>query len=199
MESNYDSQSTPELLHALEYAGRIPDLDLIREILARREEVTPGLLQMLEGGTESHWEDDDPRWYREIHAGLLLIAFREARAIPHFIQILRDPEKQTLLEWFEQELGVYGVEIIQPLKELLRDQNTYPWGRIAAGEILEDIARTEPMERAHIIMALRDALPALDSDGNLILPPSKEEDEPPYLWTWAALNLAHLHDLDSRP
>lgn len=197
MASTYATQSTPELLGALENAGRIPDLDLIREILTRREQVTPGLLQMLAAGTDESWEDDDPRWYREIHAGNVLLAFREARAIPHFMQLLRDPEKEVLLEWFPQELDTYGAEIIGPLEDVLRDQNAYEWGRISASEILERLARKFPAERGRIIMALRDTLPAVDPDGNLILPPFDEE-APPDIWSWCALALARLHDLDSR-
>lgn len=197
MQSDYKSQSALDLVHALEYAGRIPDLDLIRELLARREEVTPILLQMLSAGIDESWEDDDPRWYREVHAGNVLLAFREPRAIPQFMQFLRDPEKEVLLEWFPQELDTFGVEIIGPLEDVLRDETAYEWGRISAGEILARLAKKFPAERGRIIVALRDTLPAVDADGNLILPPFDEE-EPPEIWSWSASALAHLHDLDSR-
>jgi hypothetical protein len=62
---DYRSLSADELLAGLEQAGRTPDLDLIHACLKRREELTPGLLEMLAGGVDEDWEPDDPRCYRE--------------------------------------------------------------------------------------------------------------------------------------
>jgi hypothetical protein len=83
--SEYQTYTTEELLAAIETAGRTPDLDLIHTILDRQADVTPGLLHMFHDALNDDWEDeDDPRWYRLVHAGMLLLAFREEAALPVF-------------------------------------------------------------------------------------------------------------------
>ena len=42
------------------------------------------MLTSLEDGPDLGWEDDDPRWFLEIHAGSLLCAYREPAALPVF-------------------------------------------------------------------------------------------------------------------
>ncbi|MFB3133513.1 MAG: DUF1186 domain-containing protein, partial [Rhodothermales bacterium] len=92
----YTSASPEHLLEALEQAGHTPDCALLEACLDRREDLIPGLLEMLEAGIEQgddeEWDEDDPRWYREVHAGRLLIAFREEKALPLFADIFRDEE-----------------------------------------------------------------------------------------------------------
>ena len=82
MTAPYDTLSTEALLEALEKAGRTPDRDLLTVCLGWRDDLVPGLLEILRSGVDDEWENDDPRWYREVHAGLLLITFREERALP---------------------------------------------------------------------------------------------------------------------
>jgi uncharacterized protein YchJ len=182
-----------ELLDALEHAGRTPDLDLIRTCLERREELTPGLLEMLASGADPGWDDDDPRWYREIHAGLLLIAFREPAALPIFTEIYRDEEREVLWEWFDTQLPAYGPLATQWAIDLLNDDTATEYGRGVSTEILTAIALNHPDERERIVEALRAQLPPLDEDGNLILP-----DVSPN-WTWVASALASLRDTVSQP
>jgi hypothetical protein len=121
--ADYHSLSADELLAALETAGRGPEPDLIRACLERREELTPGLLDMLAEGADPDWDGEDPRVFRDVHAGLLLCAFREPAALPVFDQVFRDPDRESLLEWFDQELpAAYGPAAVPMLMDLMNDK-----------------------------------------------------------------------------
>ena len=193
---DYLSLSADELLTALEQAGRTPDLDLIHACLERQEELTPGLLEMLAGGVEEDWEPDAPRWYREIHAGLLLIAFREPAALPVFAEIFRDKERENLIEWFSTKLPAYGPAAAQMAIDLLNDDSAYEFARIVSTEMLAAIAWHHPDERERILEALRAQLPPLGEDGILALPPGRGRQD---IWTWVASALADLRDTVSQP
>jgi len=196
MNIDYRSLFATELLAALEQAGRSPDLDLIRACLERREELTPGLLEMLAEGVDEDWDPDDPRCYQEIHAGLLLIAFREPAALPVFAEIFRDEERENLIEWFSTELPAYGSVATQMVIDLVNDASAYDYARAAATEMLSAIALHHPGERERILEALRALLPPLGEDGTLALPPGAGFQE---IWTWAASALADLRDTVSQP
>ncbi len=192
---DYHSFSADELLTALELAGRCPDLELIRACLERREEMTPALLSMLTEGTDPTWDDDDPRHYCEIHAGLLLCAFREPSALPIFGQIFRDEAREDMLEWFNQDLPLsYGPLAVPMLLDLMSDTSIYLYPRSSVMEMLTIIAHNHPDERELIVQALRAILPPLVDDGDL--PPDTEYEE---LWTWIACSLMELQDTDSQP
>jgi len=193
---DYRSLSADGLLAALEQAGRTPDLDLIRVCLERQEELTPGLLKMLAEGGEEDWEPDDPRGYREVHAGLLLIAFREPAALPIFAEIFRDEERENLIEWFSTKLTAYGPVVTQMAVDLLNDDRAYEFARFVSTEMLAAIALHHPGERERILEALRAQLPPLGEDGTLALPPETRLQE---IWTWAASALADLRDTVSQP
>ena len=195
MPTDYRALSTDQLLHALEQAGRGPDLDLIRACLQRREEITPVLLSWLAEGPDPDWDDDDPRTYREIHAGLLLCAFREPDALPIFGQTFRDPDRDNLLEWFDQNLpAAYGPAAVPMLIDLSNDDEAYEDARASGMGMLATIAQGHPEERARAVAALRAHLPPLTDEGTL--PPDVEYLD---LWTWVAVSLAELHDQASQP
>lgn len=192
---DYDSLSADELLTALEQAGRTPDLDLVRACLKRKEELTPGLLEMLAEGVDENWEPYAPRWYRQVHAGLLLIAFQEPAALPIFAEIFRDKERENLIEWFGTELPAYGPTATQMAIDLLNDTSAHDYARFASTEILTAIALHHPGERERILEALRALLPPL-KDGILVLPPGTSFQE---IWAWVASALADLRDTVSQP
>jgi uncharacterized protein YecA (UPF0149 family) len=192
---DYSSLPADELLTALEQAGRTPDLDLVRACLERREELTPGLLEMLAGGVDEDWDPDDPRWYREVHAGLLLIAFREPAALPIFAEIFRDEERENLVEWFSTKLPAYGPAATQMVVDLLNDDSAYEFARFVSTEMLAAIAFHHPGERERVLEALRAQLPPLE-DGTLALSPEAGFQE---IWTWVASALADLRDTVSQP
>lgn len=197
MPENYRAQSATELLHQLEIAGRAPDLELIRACMGRRHDLTEGLLGLLAAPPDEAWADDDPRWYAAIHAGNLLVYFREPRAIPIFMQKLRDPENDHWLGWFDKALGAYGMVILPEARALLNDSEASELVRISLTDTLKEVAAEFPTERAQVIGILRDALPPLDSAGKLLIPKPRPH-KPNAVWSFVAGVLAELHDLHSR-
>ena len=196
MTTDYQTLSADQLLDALEQADRTPDLHLIHACLERREELTPGLLRMLAEGGDDDWDPDDPRWFGEIHAGLLLIAFREPAALPIFAEVFRDKERDNLIEWFSFELGAYGPAATQMLIDLLNDDSAYWYPCATAAGMLAQIAWHHPSERERILEALRALLPPLEEDGTLALPSDADSEE---VWTWVASTLTDLRDTVSQP
>lgn len=181
---DYAAFSGAELLAAVEYAGAAPHLDLIRACLAHQEALTPGLLALLEAGTDLEWLDSDPRWYAEVHAGLLLCAFREPAALPVFACRLREEDSDELVEWFEYALPYYyGPLAIPMLVDLLEVQDDYVYPSGVACQMLLYIALHHPATQAQIIDALRQHLPQVDADGKPLLT-EQQRDDPPILWTW---------------
>jgi hypothetical protein len=204
---DYAAFSEAALLAALEYAGRTPDLDLIRACLARREALTPGLLALLQAEEDADWEDadrdwgeEDPRWYRSVHAGLLLCAFREPAALPIFARLLRDEAQNVLHELFDFALPYYyGPLAVPMLVEMLEVQGDYNYPAIAAAEMLAYLAQHHPEERERVIESLRRHLPALNEEGQLELTAQQRRD-PPELWIWIVnafmeLRYEGAHDL----
>ncbi|MBI4674944.1 MAG: DUF1186 domain-containing protein [Chloroflexi bacterium] len=198
MTTNYHALSAPELLHELEYAGRAPDLELIRVCMERRAELTPGLLDLLAAPPDEDWVEDDPRWYAPIHAGNLLIHYREPQAIPIFMRLLRDPKNDSMGEWFDTALASYGMAILPAVCELLLDDTAQEYPRISMTATLEELAAEFPTERGQVTEILRAALPPLDAEGNLVAPKPRLE-KLSGLWSFVATALAKLHDLYSRP
>jgi len=182
---DYTAFSDVALLAALEYAGRAPHPSLIRECLARRESLTPGLLALLGGGGDMDWPEDEPRWYREIHAGYLLCAFREPAALPIFARVLREDDGDALLEWFESSLPHYGPPAIPMFSDMLDIQDDDEVFSGAACEMLVSVALHHPEARERVIRILSAHLPGLNESGNLVLL-AGQRDEPPLLWTWIA-------------
>ncbi len=199
---DYTACPPEHLLDALENAGRTPERALLQACLDRQDELTPGLLKMLQEGVEQGddegWDDDDPRWYRDIHAGLLLLAFREEKALPIFIEAFGDEMRENLLEWVDTSFQHYGPPAVEPLIALLRDRKAFSWGRIRAAGWLADIARLHPETRARVVEALRARLPRLDEEGRFVIPPAYDEDQVE-LWTFVAFDLAELKDTASQP
>ena len=198
----YTSASPEHLLEALEQAGHTPDCALLEACLDRREDLIPGLLEMLEAGIEQgddeEWDKDEPRWYRDIHAGLFLCAFREEKALPLFADIFRDEECKNLLEWFDRAFVHYGPLAVDMLIDVVKDRKAHTWGRIYAAGRLMDIARLHPEVRDRAVEVLRARLPRIDEEGNFVIPPFADDDQVEF-WTFVALDLAELKDKTSQP
>jgi hypothetical protein len=127
-----------------------------------------------------------------VHAGRLLIAHRERDAIPLFIEILLDEEKETLAEWFETDLHHYGPILVPDLLDIFKSDLPDGYTRITAIEILTNIATRFLDARQPIIRELRAQLPPLREDGTVdIEDPDDDEIE---LWTFIADALGVLGD-----
>jgi hypothetical protein len=196
---DYGELSTNALLDALEVAGADAHPDLIRALLDRAPEVVPGLLDMLAKDPDEGWPDDDPRWYRDAHAGLLLCALREPAALPIFARLLHAYERDGLSEWYGIALPwYYGPLAVPMLVDLAQNAGTPEDARFAALDMLSLVGVHHPDQRERIAEALRALLPPLDRAGQPVLTPEERVD-PPTLWTWVVNGLMSLRDEASRP
>ncbi|MFO7681614.1 MAG: DUF1186 domain-containing protein [Chloroflexota bacterium] len=198
---NYTDITDQALLDSLQTAGRTPPVTLIEECVKRQAALTPALLVMLEHSFADDWEDEnDPRWYRGIHAGRLLIAYREEAALPLFERLYAslDDEFEGYLEWFELDVAHYGPTAVSPFTRVLKldTQGEYHYGRSLACAILSIIALQHPQTREGILQTMRALLPSLRADGSLDLEPDVEPHE---IWGDLAAALADLRDEVSRP
>jgi len=196
---DYENRNDEALLKALETAGRTPPLKLIRVCLDRQESLTPGLLAMFAESLNDDWEDDnDPRWYRLAHAGMLLLAYQEPAALPIFEKMYTGSgDDLDMLEWFETDLAHYGETAVPTLLQIVsRDTGAeYHYGRGLACDTLSNIGAIYPETRTEIIAGLRALLPKLRADGSVDVPPG----EFVHTWTSIAIALGELQDEESRP
>jgi uncharacterized protein YecA (UPF0149 family) len=197
--AKYDHLPTGELLQLLETAGRAPDVDLIRALLQRQAEATPGLLATFREALHDDWDDpDDPRWYRLAHAANLLLAFREEAALPLFAELYLADEDDSWGEWFELAPAAYGPVAIPAFAGVLHTATGPDWhyGRALASGILAGIAGRHPEQREQVVTILRAVLPPLAEDGSVDWPEDQPVDEN---WTSVVEDLAQLGDEISRP
>jgi hypothetical protein len=131
----------------------------------------------------------------DIHAGLLLIAYRAEKALPIFDSIFRDEEREWLLEWFSTEMHHYGPAAVPTFLALVQDKKVYDYGRAEAADVLTEIANQYPEVRETILNALRALLLPMDQGGKLVQPAGSEIED---IWTWVALALRKLKDEESR-
>ena len=194
---HYETVQPRKLLKALEQAGRAPSLDLIRACLKRQEELTAPLLRMFEEGVWDEWEDEgDPRWYRCIHAGRLLIAYRETEALPIFESIYLGEWDEDLVEWFETDPSYYGPPAVPAFTRVLQHDTgpEYHYGRAMAADVLAQLALQFPEAHDEVVAALRGMLPPLTVEGQ----PDWPADAPPNeIWTSVTAALAKLRDRES--
>ena len=199
MSDDYEVLSVDQLLAELEISGYAAHPELIRALLDRAPEVVPGLLELLAADPDEGWPDDDPRWYRDAHAGLLLCALRETAALPIFARLLRAQERDGLSEWYGIALPwYYGPLAVSTLVGLAQDTGAPDNARFAALDMLSFIGVHHPDQGEPIAEALRALLPPFDKQGQPVLTPEERED-PPTLWTWVANGLMNLRDAASRP
>lgn len=196
MSERQNNREQQKLLDALAQGGRAPDLKLIRKCLAQRETLTPGLLQMLATDPFKAYDigpdETDPRLYAPVHAGYLLIAYKETKAIPLFVEIFRDPRRaDILIEWFMAGLHDYGAPAVDPLADLVEDEDAFTYGRAAATEVLSKIARLYPQTREHVAERLLAFLPQPHELSQI-----EDGDE---VWTWAGTTLAELGVSEALP
>lgn len=200
MPAEYRAQPVDTLLRELRQAGRAPNLDLIGAALDRGPELVPGLVQMLKQPSDPAWNNDDPRWYAPIHAGLLLIELREARALPIFETQLRGADDAEMaLEWFVSHLSAYGGAAVPMLLRLFGDRHVPIATRYTLTQPLVAIAYHRPDQRDGIAKALPAVLPPLDDRGRLVLPSNPPTEDEIVLWTWTLDALARLRVAASMP
>ena len=195
MPTDYTSLPTADLIARLAAAGRAPHPDLIRALHERRAEAEPSLLTLFhESYKDDFADEDDPRWYRFLHAGKLLLAWRSTAALPVFANMYLDRRHQDMLEWYEEEPAHFGPPAM-PFFLYVAATDTGPewhYGRALATSILSAIARAHPETRATIVDAYRAILPPLETIATLT------EEDADANWTTILGELGDLRDEGSR-
>lgn len=192
---NYDELTAEKLVEKLEMAGEYPEPGLIEAIWERREETEPLLLTMFAESLEDNWGDeDDPRWYRLIHAGKFMLAWQNLAALPIFGRFYGTDDRglKNMLEWFEEDLYHYGPAAIPYLKEVASKDTGGKWayGPGLSGSILTRIATYYPETRDDIVTFFRSLLPTMEE-----IPSLQGQNE---VWENVAAELGHLGDEESR-
>ncbi|MCB0024482.1 MAG: hypothetical protein M9936_32515 [Caldilinea sp.] len=203
MSEEYKNLSIDQLIEALERSGREPPLALIKVCLARRLELRGRLVEAFAEAIDDDWGDpDDVRWYRAVHFGRLLIAFRERAALPIFARIYSDTfSYESLIEWFEEYPAYYGPAAIDTFAGVVRQQDKqiqdeeWDYGRDMSIGVLEQIALQYPATRQEILTFLRAMIPDLGADGSLDW--DEEELGIDEMWSSIVSTLAILRDADS--
>jgi hypothetical protein len=186
---------TEMLIEALEVSGRYPVPELIRAIWEREDEARPLLLELFRQAYHDDWSDeDDPRWYRFVHAGKFLLAWREEAAIPIFADMYMDDEVVDMCEWFEKEPANFGPAAIPHFSRVAQMDTGGEWhyGRALSLGILTAIGLRHLESREEVLGQLRTFLPPLSE-----IPRLADED---YDETWGvvASNLGTMRDEESR-
>lgn len=192
---NYDELTAEKLVKKLEMAGEYPEPDLIDAIWERRKETEPLLLAIFEESFDDDWDDeDDPRWYRLVHAGKFMLAWQNLEALPTFGQFYGTDDQglKDVLEWFEEDLYYYGPAAIPYLKEVASKDTGGEWayGPGLGGSTLTRIATYYPETRDDIVTFFRSLLPTMEE-----IPSLKGHNE---VWENVASELAQLGDEESR-
>ena len=197
--TDYKSLSSDELFRRVDAAGRTLPPELIRVLLARRIDLRERILNNFAESLNDDWDDpDDPRWYRAVHYGLLLIAYRERKALPLFAAIYTGGETyETLIEWFEDAPANFGPVAVPVFQAVVEEASTdWDFGAAMGISVLETLALRFPEVRQEVVTFLRSRLPALDEAGELMLDDDAEPDEH---WGSIVNALAELRDRASMP
>lgn len=198
MSEAYKSLSIDQLIETLDHSGREPPLALIKACLARRLELRGRLVEAFAEAIDDDWVDpEDVRWYRAVHFGRLLIAFRERAALPIFATIYNDSDTyESLIEWFEEDPAFYGAAAIDTFAEVARRRQDGEWnyGRAMSIGVLHQIALQYPATREQIVSLLRSMIPDLRTDGTLDWDEETGIDE---TWSSVVTALAALRDTES--
>ncbi len=162
------SAETPirDLLYALENVGESPHPATVRAIYERREEAEAPMLALFEAAYDDQWADpNDPRWYRFVHAGRFLMAWRTEAAIPIFARFYLDEAMQDTCEAFEEDPGTFGPPAVPHFAAVVRAGTGRRWhyGRALSSGILARIGRDYPETREAVTAVLREQLPPLET------------------------------------
>lgn len=150
------------------------------------------MLTLFDEAYDDEWaEDDDPRWYRLVHAGKFLLSWQNEAALPTFSRLYQtDEERRDWREWFEEDLAHYGTAVIPYLEAIVRTDSGGEWdyGKGLSCGILRKVATYHPETRDQIISIFQSLLPSPDN-----LPAEIDE-----MWGLIALELGILGDEGSR-
>jgi len=184
---DYESASIEELIEALEQQERHPDLDLIRALLERGDEVVPDLVDLV--ASASSW----PR----IHAALLLCELQAESALPALRKAASAPEGHDLMDWLADDaLEKFGEIALDTLEAIAADKTVEWFQRAVSCRVMATIACQHPKTYQRVSAFLRGLLPDPDLDWRAYegYEALKAAVDDPQIWTSAACRLCDLRD-----
>lgn len=150
---------TAEILHQFErYAGKFARA-AVEAAVARREEITPELLRILEGAVERAAKlDAEGDYMAHLYAMFLLAQFRETRAYPlvvRFASLPSDLLDSLCGDFITEDLGkvlasVSGGELAG-IQSLIENESTDQWVRGAALDSLVTLVAAGQKSRDEIV------------------------------------------------
>ena len=148
-----------QILETLDgYAGPFP-VHLVAECIARREETTPLLLQILArlADDPEAWPDYEDRM-AHIYALYMLALFREKRAYPLMVRIFSEPGEEILeltgdavLNNGTQMLASVFDGDLSGIKALIENEHANPYMRSIAMEALVKLVAAGRLTRAEVV------------------------------------------------
>jgi hypothetical protein len=184
---NYRQASVKELVEALCKQERHPDLELIRVLLDRGEELVPDLIEIVEG--QGDWP--------QTHAALLLCELRAEGALPVLQRAFSAPEGDNLVDWLSDDaLEKFGPAALDTLETIAADKTVGWYPRAVAGEVMRTIAFRHRKTYGRVTAALRGLLPDPDLDWSAYenYEAIQEAVGDPQVWTSAVARLCELRD-----
>jgi hypothetical protein len=151
--------------------------DALKEIQENKEDYIPELLESLDFAVRNANEllESKSDYFLFTYAMFLLAEFREKKAFPYLVAMLRLPEDQIdfllgdrLTEGFSQVLFcTYDDENLQLLHDIIEDKDVYEWARVAALNVYKLLYLEGHVDQEEIVSTLRtliyDKLPPDDS------------------------------------
>ena len=179
--------STEELLEVLCKQERHPDLNLIRALLKRGDEIVPALIDIVE--TEIGWP--------QTHAMLLLCELRAETALPALQDVLSGPEGEVQADWLlDDAMTNFGPAALDTLEAVATNKNLDWYPRVSSCRMMVPIAYRFPETYERVTAFLRSLLPPPDLDWQSYkdYEAITQAVDDPQVWTSATARLCDLRD-----
>jgi hypothetical protein len=188
---DYGQASSTELIDALGEQERHPDLELVRALLERGEEVVPDLIDVVE--CDAGWP--------QIHAALLLCELRAEAALLALQQAISAPEGHDLADWLADDaLEKFGPAALGTLEAVAAGKTVAWYPRAVACRVMATIGCRYPETYGRVTAFLRGLLPdpSLDWRAYESYDALKEAVDDPQVWTSVVAELCDLRDPAAR-
>lgn len=183
------------LLAELEDAGRTPSRELLEAAQTHLDALAPALLTWFREESDPDWSEDDPRHFRAVHAGNLLLDARRADALALFFELLDDEDSaEGVMDWHHHVVLGYGLDLVPPLLALVGREEALPEARTWAASTLGHLAaplQEAPALRQQAESTLLGLLPPLRPDGTSAIEEDVDDDTAT-LWGFVVLALMDI-------
>jgi len=118
-----------EILEELEHNRGYFPREAVQEAVANREKITPHLLEIMKDIVpNAEARSEEHGYFAHIYAVHLLAQFRESRAYPLVLELIRMPDDLACDLFSESSTGIFGRALastcdgdVEPIKKLIED------------------------------------------------------------------------------